>query len=241
MRDPSSGWIQLSDVEFFLLWSAMRLGPPPPVLALRHVGRTSAARASLIESASSSLAARELGSVAEPARDLRLLLGSLADPRVSLDLSVHGNGTPLFGFAALGGAAVARVGDEVRIGPGGSASSLLGALNPLPAGPERPANVAVADYTRACAEGARDGVSGFLRVLRDAGMRAPEAATVSRVVASRLGGGQLGASGRGRQVITWVDTPEGRYALRSDSRWLTVTPVDLPRLTAMAEELLAAV
>jgi hypothetical protein len=30
--------------------------------------------------------------------------------------------------------------------------------------------------------------------------------------------------------------PEGRYALRSDSWWLTVTPVDLPRLTAMAEE-----
>jgi ESX secretion-associated protein EspG len=139
---------------------------------------------------------------------------------VSLDLRVHGDGTPLFGFAATfgrGAAAIARVGDEVRIGPvtpGALAGPLLGSLTPLPAGPDRPANVSAADFAVACAEGKRDGPAGFQRALRHAGVRGSEAATVARVLTARQGGGQLGATGRDRRAVNWVDTPDGRYALR---------------------------
>jgi hypothetical protein len=119
--------------------------------------------------------------------------------------------------------------------------ALLGSLASLPAGPDRPANIGAADLAAACAEGERDAASGFLSSLRSAGVRADEADTVCRVLTTRTGGGQLGVSSGGRRgpvTVNWVDTPDGRYALRRTGGWVTVTPVDLPRLSAMAEELL---
>lgn len=244
MRDPDSGWIQLSAVELFLLWSGMGLGEPPDVLEVAHVGRTPARRAELSDEASRSLADRDLGTVGRPARDLAGFLRTLAAAEVSLDVRVHGDGMPLFGFAGSAGrngAAVARVGDEVRIGPvtpGRLAGPLLGSLTPLPAGTERPANVRAADFAAACAEGERDGTPAFTAVLRHAGVRPADINAVSRVLTAGGGGGQLGASGRGRRTVSWVDTPDGRYALRPNGTWVTITPVDLPRLSAMAEEML---
>lgn len=251
MRDPESGWFQLNTLEFFLLWSAISPSGPPLVLGVPHFGRTRQARAELTEYVSQALADRELGTVAEPARDLSAVMRTLVDHEVALDVRVYGQGEPLLGFAARGGrgaAAVARVGDEVRVGPAGRdglAASLLGSLTPLPAGSGRPANVGVADYERACAEGERDGVSGFLAALRATGMRPPEASTLAAALAGRQGGGQLGASGvdrgrvvRGPSTVNWVDAPDGRYALRRNGTWITITPVDLPRLTTMAEEML---
>src|SRR2546430_14650905 len=122
----------------------MGLGEPPAVLGVPHVGRTAARRAELIEETSPSLVDRDLGSVPAPARDLAGLLRVLASPDVSLDLRAHGDGVPLFGFAGcLGrvGAAIARVGDEIRVGPvtpGALITPLLGSLAPLPAGSDRP-------------------------------------------------------------------------------------------------------
>jgi hypothetical protein len=242
VRDPDSGWIQLDTAELFLLWSG--LGVLPPVLGIPHVGRTQRRRAELIAEASASLSARDLGSVESPARDLAGFLRVLADPEVSLDVRVYGEGEPLFGFAGSRGrnaAAIARVADEVRIGPvtpGTLAGPLLGSLTPVPAGPDRPANISATDFATACAEGERDGAAGFQRALGYAGVRASEAATVSRVLTARQAHGQLGASGRDRRWLNWVDTPEGRYALRQNGSWVTITPVDLPRLAAMADEML---
>jgi hypothetical protein len=249
VRDPGSGWIQLNAVEFHLLWSALGLGETPGVLDVLHVGRTPARRAELVEEASAALAGRDLGTVDRPARDLAAMLRSLGNGTVSLDMRVYGSGAPLFAYAAAGGggaAIAARVGDEVRLGAVRAtalASSLLGSLNPLPAAPARPANVSLADYATACDEGATDGVSGFVRALHAAGVRNAEASTLAQALTSRSGGGQLGATGRVRtpSVINWLDTPDGRYALRRNGGWLTITPADPPRLITMAEEMLADV
>lgn len=249
MRDPASGWIQLSVVELYLLWSSMGLGPTPEVLDVLHVGRTKARRTELVEDTSRALADRDLGTVAAPARDLAGMLRSLGNPAASLDMRVYGTGEPLFAFAATGpsGAAIAaRVGDEVRVGAvrgTALASSLLGSLTNLPAAANRPANVSVADYEAACAEGAADGVSGFTRALYAAGVRADEVSTFTQALTTRTGGGQLGATGRARaySLVNWLDTPEGRYALRRNGAWITLTPADTARLTAMAEEMLADV
>jgi hypothetical protein len=255
MRDPGTGWIQLDVVEFYLVWSTIGLGETPPVLDLLQVGRTPQRRAELIASASDSLGARDLGSVDAPAADLAAMLRSIADADVSLDMRVFGTGAPLFGCAGAGprGAAVAaRVGDEIRVGAvraSAVAGSLLGSLPPIAAAAGRPANVSVADYEAACDEGVQDGISGFVRVLRAAGLRGPEAGTLAQALTTRQGGGQLGATGRSRNgrpfrtasVVNWLDTPEGRYALRRHGDWLTITPVDVPRLTSMAEEMLADV
>ena len=249
MRDPASGWIQLSAVELYLLWTTMGLGETPAVLDLVHVGRTPARRAELVEETSDALAARDLGTVTQPARDVAAMVRALGTATASLDMRVYGEGTPLFAFAGAGpsGAAVAaRVGDEVRVGtvrPTALASSLLGSLTGLPAGPGRPVNVNAADYATACQEGAFDGASGFSRALHAAGLRTTDVNTLLSALTTRRGGGQLGATGRVRahSVVNWLDTPEGRYALRRGGDWITVTPADTARLTTMAEEMLADV
>jgi hypothetical protein len=249
VRDPGSGWIQLSAVELYLLWTATGLGETPEVLDLLHVGRTPARRAELVEEASDALAARDLGSVHAPARDLAGMLRALGRCTSSLDMRVYGDGEPLFAFAGAGpagAAAVARVGDEVRLGTiraTALAPALLGSLTGLPAGPGRPVNVSTADYEAACREGAADGVSGFSRALHGAGIRTADVSTLSQALTSRNGGGQAGATGRVRthSVLNWVDTPDGRYALRRNGEWITITPADPPRLTSMAEEMLADV
>jgi len=249
VRDPASGWIQLSVVELYLLWSTMGLGPTPEVLDVLQVGRTRARRAELVEESSRALADRDLGTVETPARDLAGMLRSLGNPAASLDMRVYGTGDPLFAFAATGssGAAVAaRVGSEVRVGAVRStalASSLMGSLTQLPAATARPANVSAADYEAACAEGATEGVSGFTRTLHAAGVRAEEVSTFTQALTTRTGGGQLGATGRARthSLVNWLDTPEGRYALRRNGAWITLTPADTTRLTAMAEEMLSDV
>lgn len=256
MRDPRSGWIQLSSAEFFLIWTAIGLGERlPPVLDIEHLGRTPARRAEYVAAASATLKDRDLGTVAAPAPDLERVLRVLADPEVSLDLRAYGQGAPLYGFAAAGGngaAVAARVGGEVRLGmvrDTALAEALLGSLPAESPGSGRPANVSVVDYERACQEGVEDGVSGFLRVLHDAGVRPPEASTVAQALVTRRGGGQLGASARGRHgrtirtpsIVSWLDTAEGRYALRRHGEWISITPVDLPRLASMADEMLETV
>lgn len=247
MRDPASGWIQVSSSEFFLLWTAMGLGEPPVPLEVRHIGRTRESRAAMAEEASATLAARDLGTVHEPARDLAGILRQLAAGQLTLDLRVLGEGSPLVGYATSGdrgGAVAARVDGEIRLGSvrsSAAASALLASLPPMPAGSGRPANIPVTDYENACAEAEREGVTGFTRVLHEAGVRPPEASLLAHALTTRRGGGQLGAAYRGTRapgVLTWLDAEDGRYALRRHGTWLTVTPADLPRLTTMAEEML---
>jgi hypothetical protein len=247
VRDPVSGWLQVSSIEFFLIWTAMGLGEPPVPLEVSHVGRTQRARADLVEEASRALAARDLGTVHEPARDVALVLRGLARGGSTLDLRVLGQGSPLLGYATAGdgGAAVAaRVDGEIRMGsvrPAAVAAALLDSLPALPAGSGRPANIAVADYDAACVEAEREGVNGFVRALHAAGVHQPEASMLAHALTTRTGGGQLGVTGRSRALVTWLDAEDGRYALRQHGAWLTVTPTDLPRLASMAEEMLADV
>jgi EspG family len=248
VRDQASGWIQLSSTEFFLLWTAMGLGEPPVPLEVTHIGRTSQSRAQMAEEASEALEARALGTVHQPARDVALVLRQLAAAGLTLDLRVLGEGSPLVGYATAGdrgAAAAARVDGEIRLGsvrPTAVASSLLASLPPMRPGTGRPANIPVADYENACAEAAREGVTGFTRVLHDAGVRQQEVSVLAQALTTRRGGGQLGASYKGARapgLLTWLDAEDGRYALRRHGAWLTVTPADLPRLTEMAEEMLS--
>ncbi|MET0135300.1 MAG: ESX secretion-associated protein EspG [Kibdelosporangium sp.] len=242
MRDPNSGWIQLSAAEFVLLWSALDLGPVPLALGIPNIGRTPRTRAALVDQASGTLAGRDLGTVRAPARDLAVVLRLLADHQVLMDLTVDGQESSLAAIAGSGprGSAVAaRVSDEVRIGPvERPASALLDAVVPLQPGPGAPVNLRAADFEAACASGARDGVSGFVALLGRAGVRQGDANVVARALTGRLGGGRFGVTrGRDRSALAWVDTAEGRYALRSVDGWVSVTPVDPPRLAAMAGEM----
>lgn len=242
MRDPHSGWIQLSAAEFVLVWSALDLGPVPSALGIPHIGRTPRTRAQLADQASETLAGRELGTVTAPARDLAIVLRLLGNPQALMDLTVDGQESSLAAIAsagARGNAVAARVGDEVRVGPvERPALALLDAVMPLVAGPGASVNIRSADFMSACAAGSEDGESGFVGVLARAGVRAADASVVARALTARLGGGRFGVSqGRSRVAFSWVDTPEGRYALRDVNGWISVTPVDPARLASMADEM----
>jgi hypothetical protein len=160
---------------------------------------------------------------------------------VLVELTVDGQDSSLAAIAATGPrghAVAARVGDEVRLGPVERLTGpLLEAVVPLPAGPGGSVNIRASDFDAACGEGERDGISGFVDVLVRSGLRHRDASMVSRALTTRLGGGRLGVSrGRDRASLTWIDTPEGRYALLNEVGWVTVTPVDPGRLSVMVEK-----
>lgn len=245
MRDPHSGWIQLSAAEFVLLWTALELGPIPLALGIPAIGRTTRTRKALMDEASLTLESRDLGTVDAPARDVAGVLRLLAEHQTLVDLTVDGQDSSLAAIGASssrGRAVAARVGDEVRVGlVDRVVIALLDAVIPLQAGPGSPTNIRVADYEEACAEGTYDGLSGFIRTLTDAGIRQTDASMVARALTTRLGGGRLGVShGRDRAHMSWVDTPDGRYALRAVAGWVSVTPVDPYRLGAMADEMVVS-
>jgi hypothetical protein len=242
VRDPRSGWIQLSAAEFVLLWSALSLGQVPLALGIPPIGRTARTRAELASVASSALSGRDLGTVSSPARDVERVLRLLADRQVLVELTVDGQESSL---AAIGGtgprgsAVAARVGDEVRIGPVERVSgALLDAVVPLPAGPGGSVNIRAAEFDSACVSGERDGISGFVGLLVRSGVRLEDANLVARALTTRLGGGRLGVTRpRGRMALTWVDTPDGRYVLRNSGGWVTVTPTDPARLATLVEDM----
>jgi hypothetical protein len=249
MRDPDSGWLQLSSTEFVVLWQALDLGDLPAVLELDRLGRTTKSAQEHADHVSAALSSRELGTVARPSRDVALTLRTIAEYTTCADLVVHGDGVPLRGLAATGrsgAAALAKVGDEIRMGSVPShrmIESLLDSLSPLPGGPGRPVNVGIAEYRAACEEGERDGVTGFVRALQAGGLRDVDASTLAKAVTRRHAGGQLGASARTPReqragtVLNWLDTDDGRYAVQLRAGWLTITPVDATRLVRMAGEL----
>lgn len=244
MRDPNSGWIQVSAAEFTLLWSALDLGPMPSILGIPRLGRTARTRAQLVAEASATLAGRDLGTVEQPARDLAIVLRVLAGYDKLVEMLVDGQESSLAavaGSSQRGTAVAARVGDEVRLGPVERiTSALLDAVVPLPAGPGSSVNIRADDFDSACAAGERDGVSGFTGELARAGVRPRDAAMVAHALTARLGGGRLGVShGRSRAAFSWVDTPEGRYVLRNTGGWVTVTPVDPSRLAALVDDTVA--
>lgn len=257
MRLGDSGWFSLHPGEFFLLWTGLGLGELPPALGVASVGRTSAARARLRDSADRSLQERGLGTVGEPDRDVAALLEALAASTVRADLEIVTEGGT---FRAVGGSGpyghvtAGFVEDEleIKIGPVSEytlVSTMFGAVDPLPAGVGSPGNVPVEDYLRACRAGEHGGADVFLDVLRGAGARPVEANTFLRAIRDARSAGRFGVGvddGAGRwsrasSTVNWVDTAAGRYALRRKDGWVTVTPVDPQRLLGMAEELVGEV
>ncbi|HEX5119690.1 MAG TPA: ESX secretion-associated protein EspG [Pseudonocardiaceae bacterium] len=257
MRNPATGWFWLSTGELFLLWQAAGLGELPAVLGVPHIGHGEQARAALTAEASATLGERGLGSVRRPDRELAGLLdllGGRQRRRRTLSLLAHRLDGPFRAVGVVGDADDAVIlsvaDDQVRIGrvwPGSVADILIATLEPLPAGEGRVTNVPWPVYEQACAAGTAGGADAFLTTLRAAGVRAPEAHTVLRLVTGRSGGGELALHGWDHRdtplptpPLRWVDTDGGRYVVRVRDGWLTVTPADQNRLRGMAESALTA-
>lgn len=250
----SDDWFRLSTTEFFLMWWAADLGMPPPILGLPHVGRTRPERVELAREASIGLAERGLGTVDRPADELIGSMHVLHGAELVLSLYADWRGQHRRAVLASGpaGTAIAVVsGTDAYLRPTrptGLVPTLLENLEPIPAGPGQAASVRTGDFERACAEGETGGTEAFLDVLHDAGVRPPEARTVLRAVVGREADGQVEIGRRRRDGtalpavdgVRWIDTAEGRYAVRQRGDWLSLVPADVPKLAVLLDESLAA-
>jgi len=214
-------------------------------LNLRHIGRTRAERDRFADEASAALLDRDLGTVTKPVGEVADVLLAIGHREVTLTLGVvwaDGEYRAIAGRGAEGAAIIVVVADEVSVRtlrPAALVDAIIDEVPPAQAGPGVTANVAWTDYLRACREGELDGVDGFTWVLRDAGLRVPEARTIARALVDRQGAGQLDISARaGRPIdsISWVDTPDGRYVLRHRADWLSVIPADMAKLSQLITE-----
>ncbi|MDX3657980.1 ESX secretion-associated protein EspG [Streptomyces sp. ID05-26A] len=243
----------VSSQEFFLLWQAVHGEDRVVPLGTPHVGATRAARQRLVEESSRTLQARRLGTIQRPDPDLRALVSGLGEFDRALEIAYF-KGTELargIACAGWGGAFAARVNDDVHLypfHPTSLASATVSSLPGLAPGTGRAVNVRWDDYVRAGQAGEQEGKQAFLDVLRDVGIREPEAHNLMRIVTSRIGGGELGLTARNRdgvprptgRSVSWLDTREGRYLLRRQDGWLVLAPADASRLTSAVDELIAA-
>jgi len=244
---------RLAAQEFFTLWRAVHGDRHPVPVGVKHYGRTEADRAELVATSSRTLSARGLGTVARPDGELHALVRGLAEFDTGLEVVFSRRGETLRGLATSGwhGAFIARVGEQVQLAafhPTALASTTVSTLPAAQPGAGRSVNLRWTDYVAAGQAGERDGVGGFLEVLRYAGVHEPEANTLLRAVTTRTGGGQVGLIARNRAgylhqtglALSWLDSREGRYLVRRHDGWFVLAPTDPARLTSALEDLVAA-
>lgn len=223
----STSWIELSGTELEVVWYELGLGRMPYPLVLPAAGRTARDRARAREA----LRRRGLWRDA-PAAALAGPLGVLTAGGTAVDV-VGFLGGPLRALAADdgrdGAVAVLRR-DVVRVAgipTGALAGSIVDIIGHVPAGAGSALSVPVDE-------------------LRSGDERAAE---VTRRLAERTAGGQFGTTTTGpsgsrrraHTLVTWFDTPRGRYLLVREGGWVSLAPADQTRIAHRLGEVVADV
>lgn len=253
MRSRVDEEISLHVDEFFLLWFAHhKLKDLPSFLGVNPVGRSRAKRAEHTAAASATLAKRNLGTIENPAADLRVIVELLANAPIRIEFGRTGPEAAVWTLAAIrdAWAAVAtRTDMEIRLrtcrAPG-MVTNLIENLPPRQPGTGTSANAPAVYFQHACEAAAARGPWAFREALDDAGVHQRDIPTLTRAVEDSSGGGMLAAIQRDDTdtwrhapvQISWRDTATGRYAIRQDDAWVTVTPTDTARLSSMAGHVL---
>lgn len=247
----------LSTREFDILWADLELGPKPYPLDVPSVGRTVEERAELAEEVYRDLAERGVATGRRPTEKLTVQLRLLAEHDLSADAVGHIGG-PVRAVAARDrrSGVLAALGDDqlwlVEIRPTVIARSIVEVLPANQAGPGRAMSVpyrAMLAATEPATEPATEDDHAFATdddqtAMIRAGMSAEDAAELTELANSHRAGGQFGISRRRRRwpvVITWFDTPRGRYLAVRYGDWLSITPADNDRVAARIDHTLSEV
>ncbi|MCO1575861.1 ESX secretion-associated protein EspG [Crossiella sp. SN42] len=237
----------LTVAEFDLVWELAELGETPVNLEIASGGVSWEERLQRRHEVLAALTERGLAVRGGLRPDLRDAVTVLARFQWAVDLRLWG-GELVRAVGAVDGpwAAVAvRYGDEVQLGvmPDyavlGTMVDLVGAM---PAGPGESVSV------RADAlDASRDAASApeFADALTERGEPAPTARKLAHMLGAVLGGGQFGATVRdGRlglrraaRVVSFHDTPQGRYLHVRRNGWATITPGGQEQLLAQVRAL----
>lgn len=256
MKQGSAEEFALHVGEFFLLWMAHHEpGEMPTLLEIEPVGRSRTARREYEAAASEALTERGLGTVDKPVDDLRDLLHTLARAEIRFELTMRtSDATTSVAGSVNGAEAVMAMRSNTalhlrRRDAAGLAETVTGLLPQQRAGDGPSANVTMADFTRACDAGADGGTWGFTNALRQSGVHPSTIPTITRAVGDRHGGGTLSVmrrAGAGQWQrsplrLTWVDTASGRYSLRQDAQWVTITPATGARMATLVGDVFGQV
>lgn len=179
--------------------------------------------------------------------------GILADAPARIEFTSNSQDTALWAVSAVQEPQVGiatRTGSEIHLWTR-DASNLVGSLIdgvlPLNPGEGSSANVSVEEFEQAHEALAEDGTVAFRDALSNAGVPSHEISIIMRTVDDVRGGGSLAVNLRDELGnwehatlrMSWVDTAVGRYAIRQDDEWVTITPADSARLNVIGGEILA--
>ncbi|MFL6140384.1 MAG: ESX secretion-associated protein EspG [Labedaea sp.] len=250
--------IELSVLEFDVLWEHLRLGAPPPVLDVASHGATLDERAELADQVWESLAQRELGWPGQVDDRVRIRLRMLAQPEWELDariqLDARSPQTRALIAANRTDATVAiRHATRVRLHTVPAERIIREALALLPAHPPGTGTSITLPAQTLDAAAARAGTSpdALARALASQGLGHAEAQKIADVAGNVIRFGHFGAARtrRGEQrrraghVVSVYDTHQRRYLFTRKSSggtpWVTLLPGTEAAVTRQLNELLA--
>jgi hypothetical protein len=247
----------LSRLEYDLCWEHLQLGEQPTALAIDGHGSTMDERRELFRDAWTSLADRGFVDRSELDEALAGRLRVLARPERELDarLRLDPDGPRVRAMGAVRGrrAVVAVLTAEYLVldvvEPTELAAAMVGLLPDAGLPQSRSITVQAELLDRAAAKSG-DSTARMEIVLRDGGLTWPDARRVGSVLGNVVGMGQFGAASRpernghpgprqrGPYVVSFYDTPEGRWQFTRRQGWATLAPADHTRLTQAVAELL---
>lgn len=250
--------VELSRLEFDVVWRHLGLGAFPTVFRMMGHGRTEAERRWLVDQAWQSLSTRGLGHHGAVHPMLVELLSVLSRPEREVDARMnHGE----LAVRALAGArdqlaaiGVLRAGTFRlwEITPGGLGRAVVALLPEHPAGSGISVTLPSGLFAAACVA-CGDDPARLRAALAERGVREPDAEQLATAFTGIEGAGQFGAAWldrlgrrqRAGHVVGFVDSAEGRYLMEAGppapggEQWTTIAPTDPARLAGQINRLLA--
>jgi hypothetical protein len=247
----------LSRLEYDLCWEHLQLGEQPTALAINGHGGTMDERRELLRNAWRSLGERGFVERNELDPTLAARLHVLARPERELDarlrLDPHGPRTRALGATRGRRAVIAVLTPEHlvldTVEPTELAAAVVGLLPAVPLPRSRSITMPAELLDRAAATSG-DSPARMEPVLRAGGLTPQDARQVGSVLGNVVAMGQFGAAHRpdrhghpgprrrGPYVVSFYDTPEGRWQFTRRRGWATLAPADHSRLTRSVAELL---
>lgn len=260
--DPglSAEQVTLSRLEFDVLWRHLGLKSMPVALHVASPGTTIAERDRLVQAAWDSLHAKGLGRAVDLDPRLHRMLTVLERPdtevdgRFWLDREIR-----VLAAMRAGDAVLATLTDQAltlrEAAPTGLPREALTTLPAAPAGPGASVTMPAARFDAAAR--AATTPEGFEAALAGQGLRGDDARRLRGMIGDVTAQGQFGGAARDRwgarhradHVVSFFDTPDGRYvqirrASAGGEPWVTIAPADVRRIhqhvTSMYDDITAA-
>lgn len=255
LGDREAPPITLSALEFDVLWEHFGLGDMPLVVKVPSPGKTHEERALLEARVWADLETRGLGRAVDLDPDIERILGVLAKPSREVDVRAYvGRTVRVLAASADDMAAVAELSaDTVTLRnttESGLPSAALSVLPSASAGPGRSVTLPTAEFEQAANNASRTR-EGFGAALLETRLRPDDAEVLVEMIKDVAHMGNFGAAARdrlgrrrrGRRVVSFFDTEDGRYVqirrpADDGTMWTTISPADQRKLTHHVTELL---